>query len=367
MSFKDISDQRVLKVMNALNEIFSIKVVGNSVEDWAFAVVAFAVTFTVLPLLKKYLSRLVKRSASDNERHSAWLALRLIPRTSRIFILVVAINAGMHFLNFSRRIDEVLHVLILTGFWFQIGLWAMTAIEFLLERKQVQRSGDPNFVSSLGVLNFIARLVIWTVVILLALDNLGVNITTLVAGLGVGGIAIALAVQTILGDLLASLSITLDRPFKVGDQLVVDDISGKVENIGIRSTRLRSVNGEQIVMSNADLLKSRLHNFGHMEERRGVLNIHVAYETSVEKLKRVPKIIVEAVASQKGVRLDRCHFKEVGTSSLNFEAIYFVLDPQFENLMDAQQVINYYIVEAFANESIAFAYPTQTVYVRGNT
>jgi small-conductance mechanosensitive channel len=352
--------------MQTFNEFLALKILGNSLTDWCFGVTAFAVTFTVLPLLKTYLLRLVRRPTFSSELNSVRLILRLIPRTSRIFIWVVALNAAVYFLDFSQRVDQVLHVLILAGLWFQIGLWAMTAVEFYLERNQVAGAGDANIASSMGVLNFIARFVIWAVVVLLALDNLGVNITALVAGLGVGGIAVALAVQTLLGDLLASLSITLDKPFTVGDQLVLDNINGKVEHIGIRSTRLRSVDGEQIILSNADLLKSRLRNFGRMEERRGVLNIHVAYETSVEKLKRVPEIIAQAVQAQQNVRLDRCHFKELGASSLNFEAIYFVLDPQYDSLVNAQQAINFYIVEAFSKENIEFAYPTQTVYVRGN-
>lgn len=350
--------------MNSLQELLDYRLLGNAVSDWAVAIAAFLVTFTVLPLLKSYLMRVAKQHSHASELVAVQLLLRLIPRTSRLFMWVVALNVAERFLDFPARIEQGLHVLILVGVWFQVGLWAMTAVEYFLERKQRQ-SGviDSAFVNSIGIINFAARAVIWSVVTLLALDNLGVNVTALVAGLGVGGIAIALAVQTVLGDLLASLSITLDKPFVVGDGLSVDDINGKVEHIGIRSTRIRSVNGEQIILSNADLLKSRVRNFGRIEERRGVISIGIAYETPLEKVKRARELIVAAIAAQPNVRLERCHFKELGAASLNFEAVFFVEDPAFDALMNAQQDINFRILESFAAEGIQFAYPTQKVFV----
>ena len=351
--------------MQPIHELLDMKIAGNTLTEWGLAILAFLVTFTVLPLLKSYLLRLANRQSVTRPLVVVQLLLRLIPRTSRIFIWVVALNAAVRFLDFARRIEHTLHILILVGIWFQIGLWAMTAVEFYLERQQRSRAErDAGFASSLGIINFIARFLIWALVALLTLDNLGVNITTLVAGLGVGGIAVALAVQTVLGDLLASLSITLDKPFAVGDNLTLDDIQGKVEQIGIRSTRLRSVNGEQIIISNADLLKSRVRNFGRMEERRGILTIGITYETPRDKVARVVDLIKQAVSAQTNVRLERCHFKELGASALNFEAVFFVLETQYDAFMDAQQAINVRLMEAFEREGIEFAYPTQKIYVR---
>jgi small-conductance mechanosensitive channel len=350
--------------MQPIHELLDMKLAGNTLADWGMALAAFLVTFTVLPLLKSYLLRLARRPTQASELGVVKLLLRLIPRTSRLFMWVVALNVAERFLDFSKRIEQALHVLVLVGIWFQIGLWAITTVEYFLERKQRERGiADSGFASSLGVINVIARIAIWTVVALLTLDNLGVNITALVAGLGVGGIAVALAVQAVLSDLFASLSITLDKPFGVGDNLTLDNISGTVEQIGIRSTRIRSGGGEQIIIANADLLKSRVRNFGRMEERRGIVAIGIAYETPREKVHRANAIIEQAIRAQKGVRLERCHFKEFGPSSLNFEAVYFVLDPQFDALMDAQQAVNFYILEAFEKEGIEFAYPTQKVLV----
>jgi small-conductance mechanosensitive channel len=347
--------------MNSLQDILDTKFIGNTVTEWGLATVAFLVTFTVLPLLKSYLLRVAKRRSHASDLIVVQVLLRLIPRTSRIFVLVVALNAAMRFVDFARKIERGLEYLIQIGLWFQIGLWAITIVEYLLERRQrVHSPEDVGFASSLGVINFVARAVIWAVVVLLALDNLGVNITALVAGLGVGGIAIALAVQTVLGDLLASLSITLDKPFAVGDSLSIDNVNGKVENIGIRSTRLRSVDGEQIIMSNADLLKSRVRNFGRMGERRGVVSIGVIYGTSVAKAKRAGEIIQAAIGAQKNVRLERCYLKELGAAAMNFEAVYFVADGRFDTLVAVQQDVNFRILAEFEREGIEFAYPAQT-------
>jgi small-conductance mechanosensitive channel len=349
--------------MQSIHDILDFKFAGNTVADWGIAILAFLVTFTVLPLLKSYLLRLAKRPTQALEHGAVKLLLQLIPRTSRLFMWVVALNVANRFLEFPSRIASTLHVLIYVGIWFQVGLWAMTTVQYFLERQRARGESDAGFASSLGIINFVARIIIWTVVSLLALDNLGINITALVAGLGVGGIAIALAVQTVLGDLLASLSIALDKPFAIGDNLALDDINGKVEQISIRSTRIRSASGEQIIVSNADLLKSRVRNFGRMEERRGIVNIGITYETSRDKVEQTGKLIEQAIRSQPGVRLERCHFKEFGASALNFEAVYFVLEPHFDALMEAQQAINFKILEAFEKEGIEFAYPTQKLFV----
>ena len=194
---------------------------------------------------------------------------------------------------------------------------------------------------------------------LLTLDNLGVNITAMVAGLGVGGVAVALAVQNILGDLFASLSITFDRPFVIGDFLIVDDFLGSVEHIGIKSTRLRSLSGEQIVMSNADLLKSRLRNYGRMSERRVLFTASVTYETPAEPLEQIPTIIREIIDAQPDTRLDRSHFATHAAASLDFETVYYVLSTDYNHYMDIQQTINLRIHREFARRGIEFAYPTQ--------
>jgi small-conductance mechanosensitive channel len=212
-------------------------------------------------------------------------------------------------------------------------------------------------------LGFIVKLTLWSLILLVALDNLGFNIRTLIAGLGVGGVAVALAVQNVLGDLFASLSIVLDKPFVIGDFLIVDDHLGTVERVGLKTTRLRSLGGEQLIFSNSDLLKSRLHNYGRMFERRVVFSVGVTYQTPRAKLELIPTIIREAIQAQDKTRLDRSHFKAFGDFSINFESVYYVLGPDYNLYMDIQQAINLQIHKRFEEEGIEFAFPTQTLFV----
>ena len=195
------------------------------------------------------------------------------------------------------------------------------------------------------------------------LDNLGIDVTALVAGLGIGGIAVALAAQNVLGDLFASLSIAFDKPFLVGDFLILDDYLGSVEHIGIKSTRLRSLSGEQIIMSNNDLLKSRVRNYGRMVERRVVLAHGVTYDTPIGRLEEIPDIVRSAIERQADTRFDRSHFARHGASSLDFESVYYVLSADYNRFMDIQQAINLEIHRRFSELGIEFAIPTQRLYL----
>jgi small-conductance mechanosensitive channel len=211
-------------------------------------------------------------------------------------------------------------------------------------------------------------LVIWAGVVLFALDNLGVDITALVAGLGIGGVAIALALQNVLGDLFASLAIVLDKPFVLGDFVRVDDMVGTVEHVGLKTTRIRALSGEQLVFANNDILGSRLQNFGRMFERRIVFTVGVTYQTPRASLEKIPGIIQDAIEAQDDVRFDRSHLSAYGDFSINFESVWFVLSPDFATYMDRQQAIYFAIHEAFEHAAIEFAYPTQTLFLeRGAT
>jgi small-conductance mechanosensitive channel len=217
----------------------------------------------------------------------------------------------------------------------------------------------------MNILLFVLYAVIWAVTVLLALSNLGVNITALVAGLGVGGIAVALAMQAILGDLLASLSIALDRPFVLGDTLRVDNFEGAVEQIGVKSTRLRSVSGEQIIIANADLLKSRVRNLGRATERRALFSLALSYQTRSELLDQVPQLVADSVAGYPGTRFVHCLLRELGESALLFEVCFFVaLRPDRDEPSAALDAVNRAILRRFAAAGLEFAYPTRTVLTR---
>jgi small-conductance mechanosensitive channel len=199
-----------------------------------------------------------------------------------------------------------------------------------------------------------------------ALDTYGVNVTTLIAGLGISGIAVALAVQNVLGDLFASFSIVFDKPFVIGDFIIVGDYLGTVEYVGLKTTRIRSLSGEQLVFSNGDLLKSRIRNFKRMFERRVVFTIGVLYQTTYEHLIEIPKMIQSIIENQSQVRFDRAHFKEYGAYSLNFEIVYWIQNPDYNVYMDIQQTINLSIFKQFKEKGIEFAYPTQTLFVQND-
>jgi small-conductance mechanosensitive channel len=250
----------------------------------------------------------------------------------------------------------------------QAGLWASAGINFAFNQSiQKRKEQDASGTTTIKFLGFIARFILWIIVLLLVLDNVGVNITGLVAGLGIGGIAVALAVQNILSDLLASLSIVLDKPFVIGDLIEVDSLSGTIEYIGLKTTRVRSINGEQLIFSNNDLLKSRVRNYRRMSERRIVFSFGVAYQTPVEKLKDIDKIIRDIIEKTQNTRFDRVHFKEYGDSSLNFEVVYFVTNPDYKIYMDVREMINLEIFRRFGEADIEFAYPTRTIYLQNET
>lgn len=346
--------------MPQLDKVLTLPIFTNSGLDWSLAcatvVVAFALLLFVRRLLRGYHARLLK----TDQVELLEIPVEALAHTALAFLLIVSLFLGAVTLEMSDRTRTVLDSVLTIALFWQVGVWGSAGAAAWLERKRhVAIATDRALAGSLGVVVFIAQVVIWAIVALLTLDNLGVNITALVAGLGIGGVAVALALQNILGDLFASLSITFDRPFFVGDFLVVDAFMGSVEHIGIKSTRLRSLSGEQIVMSNADLLKSRVRNYGRMSERRVVFTIGIVYETPTEELERLPQMIREIVESEPDTRFDRSHFAQHGAASLDFETVYYVLSADYNRYMDIHQAIILKIHKEFERRSIQFAYPTQ--------
>jgi small-conductance mechanosensitive channel len=292
------------------------------------------------------------------------LALALFRGTRTYFLAAVALWPAANLLSLPPVGTRALQILAVIVAILQAGTWGNVVIAHLLEhRVQRLREEDPAGATTLTALTVLARIGLWAALLLLALDNVGIDITALVAGLGIGGVAIALATQNILGDLFASLSIVLDKPFVVGDFIIVGDLLGTVEHVGLKTTRVRSLSGEQLVFSNADLLDSRIRNFKRMTERRVVFNLGVTYQTPEERLAAIPGLLRGIITSEPGVRFDRAHFKDYGDSALTFEVVYFVLDPDYNTYMDTQERINFAIFRRFAGDGIDFAYPTRTVHL----
>lgn len=254
--------------------------------------------------------------------------------------------------------------MILNGLLLAVVLWyVLRASSVVIDMWLAGTSNDAGEKSARHFLGIITKSGLWVVAILLLLSNLGINITSLVAGLGIGGVAIAFALQNILTDLFSSFAIYFDKPFIVGDYIVIGDQTGVVEKIGIKTTRLRALQGEEIVISNKELTSTRIQNFHSMQSRRIQMTFGILYETPVKVVSALPEKIKTMLGKIDGIKTDRVHFFGFGSSSLDFAIVYYVESGEYSVYMDKQQEINISLLKMFEKEGIEFAYPTQTVYM----
>lgn len=336
----------------------------NDLEAFALALGVMLAVLAAIALARLVVGRILARIADRTPTPLDDSAAGAVSATKLWLFVPAAILAGASMLDLHARIDRLFTLLAITGVVLQAAFWATRMTRDWVERRSTAAAGaDGDAIMALALLGFAARVAIWALVLLFMLDQLGFDITALVAGLGIGGIAVALAVQNILGDLFASLSILLDKPFVVGDFIVVDSLRGTVERVGIKTTRVRSLDGEMLVFSNSDLLKSRIRNFKQLRERRVLFTVGVTYETPLEAVRAIPGMLRDAVEAQPRTRFDRAHFKEYGDSALVFEVVYHVIDADYTYYMEVQQGLNLAIFERFAAEGIAFAYPTRTLHI----
>ena len=362
-----------LEFMSSLDRFWQVEFLDNDAHSWAVALVTFLVTLIVLPVIRSFISarrrRWAEQEKSDTPQlrapgsahHAIDLTTLLIEKTGPVFIWSLAVYFGSRDLTFPPKVERFLTIGIVAVFWIQVGLWAMTSVRYAIDLRRKSSAGlDALLTSSIDVILFVAGLLIWAMVLLLALDNLGVAIKPLLAGLGIGGIAVALAVQTVLSDLLASLSIALDKPFGIGDFLTVGESQGTVEHIGVKSTRLRSLSGEQIIMGNTDILKSRVRNYGRMRERRALFQFGVAYDTDPEALAAIPGMVRQIIETTPDTRFDRCHFLTYGANTLQFEVVFYATKPDFNTYADAQQKINLEIFERLRAMKVNLTPPNRT-------
>ncbi len=335
---------------------------GNPVSEWLIAIGIAVVSFLLLGAIKRFVVFRLGKWAEKTETDVDDMLIDLVKRTRRTVLFAVGIWIGSRYLVFPDTADLWFHRGVRVVLLIQTGLWAIGLLDYGIHKVTGGSDAkDPARKMGVSVLNLIGRTLIWATIALLALQALGQDVTTLLTGLGVGGIAVALALQNVLGDLFASISILLDKPFVLGDAIVVGDFNGTVEHIGIKTTRLKSVNGEQLIMGNSDLVHSRIRNFKRLQERRSVFTIGVTYQTSREKLEMIPGMLKEIIEKTHQARFERAHFAKFGDWALVFEAAYFVQHPDYQSFMDAQQAVNFELLKRFEKEGIEFAYPTQTV------
>lgn len=342
-------------------------VLGNSADRWLLALAAFVAVFVVLRLLRSWLQSRIAVVVGRTE--FAWddLLLELLGHTGTLFLVAISLWASTLALDLEATTRLWFGRLLFLTLLLQSVAWGNRALMFSIDRLRSQEDIDSARRTTLAAVLFLGRLALYSLILLLALANFGIDITALVASLGIASLAVGLALQGVLSDLFASLSIVMDKPFEIGDFIIVEDFLGSVEHIGLRTTRIRSLSGEQLVFTNDDLLGSRIRNFKRMQERRVVFGFGVEYATPKDQLAKIPGFVQETIESLEHTRFDRSHFKGFGAYSLDFETVFYVLTPDYNQYMDLQQTVNLAIVERFEREGIAFAFPSNTVFLHAKS
>lgn len=336
---------------------------GNSTGEYIMAGGSFLLFLVLFKIFQVIILRRLSKLAEKTETDIDDTLIRIVKSLKPPFYSFVAFYGAAQFLSFGATAQKTLNILLLVWVVYQVIIATQILIEYIFT-KLIQKNDDPSSRGAFSMAKNVLKMVLWVVGILMILSNLGIDVTALVAGLGIGGIAIAFAFQNILEDLFSSFAILFDKPFQIGDFVVIGDKKGTVRKIGIKTTRVTSSQGEEIVISNKELTSAQLQNYKKMEERRNTFLIGVTYETQTEKLKRIPTMIREIIDSIELARFDRAHFKSFDDSALTFETVYYVESPEYAVFMDIQQDINFRIRELFEQEGIDMAYPTQTIYLQ---
>ncbi len=348
------------------SEALKYILLNNTIYNYLVSIGIIVLGLILIRVLRyvfsKKINKLLKKiSARFADFTDNFIEKRVIPITS-----IIIIYAAFNRLNLSQLIHKIVNVVFIVSIVLYITLLIQDIIVYTMkkhwEKKQSNQAQETVFTVSV----FLVKLITWLIAILFILDNLNIEIRGLITGLGIGGIAIAFAAQTILADIFSYFTIFLDRPFDIGDFIIIGDYKGSVEHIGIKTTRVRSLSGEQLVFSNNDLTNSRINNYKRMQRRRINFNFGVVYSTPVEKVAKIPKIIEDIINSVEKTCFDRAHFGSYGDFSLIFQVVYYVEDSDYKVYMDIQQKINLKMKEIFNKEDIEFAYPTQSIHVYDN-
>lgn len=357
----------MMTIIENLNIFWEITIFKNTIQSYGIALVTFMALLFGFSVVKRFVLRYLKKWAAKTSTDFDDLIVKLISQIGWPVFIVISLFIAVSGLNLSESLRSFVRYAVVFVVTIRAILLVQEIIQYAVNKTLIKRIGSENQ-SSKAMINSVVWLIKWGMWFLggiFILDNLGVNITSLVAGIGIGGIAVAMASQAVLGDAFSALSIYLDRPFEIGDFIIIDDAMGTVEHIGVKTTRLRSLSGEQLVFANSDLTKSRIKNYKRMQTRRISFRIGVVYQTPIEKVRRIPQMIRE-ILEKVGVKPDRAHFLSFGDSSLVYEIVYYVQSSDYNVYMDKQQEINFAIMQQFEKEAIDFAYPTQTLYFKND-
>jgi small-conductance mechanosensitive channel len=346
-----------------MNELWQYRILNNTVGDWLLMIGIFSVSVIILRLIQSLIIRKLVSLTGRTKTTIDDFLVTVVRASVMPALYILAFYFSLQYLALPEKWRAVERVAIMVVTTFFVLKIINSFISYLVKSSFLQQEeNEQRRKQSRGIL-LIVHVIVWACGLVFLVDNLGYDITTLVAGLGIGGIAIALAAQTILGDLFSYLVIFFDKPFEIGDFIIVEDKMGVVEYIGIKTTRIRTLGGEQLVCSNTDLTNSRVHNYKRMQERRVVFSFGVEYGTSADQLRMIPGKVRQIVSAIPETRFDRAHFKSFGESSLDFEVVYFILTPDYNLYMDVQQRINLEIFAEFERQGINFAFPTRTLFI----
>ena len=347
-----------------MKDILNQHFFGNTVFSYLLFLLIFALSVTALQIFKHIILKRIHAWAQKPETFIDGSLILKIQKYLLPVLYMAAFYCSFQTLNVPVAVSNAVDILVKAFIACWCASFGSSLLIFIFNKKWESKSADEKNRLAIRWVGKILGAVLWIIVAILFLENIGIHVNTLVAGLGIGGIAVAFAAQAALEDMFSFVTILFDRPFEIGDFIVVGDQAGTVEHIGIKTTRLRSVNGEELIFSNKDLTNSRVQNYKRMERRRALFTLGVTYDTPVEKLREIPALIKGIIEEMDGVSFDRAHFSAYAASSLNFEAVYYVLSGDYMKYMDIQQEINFRIKEEFDNKQIAFAFPTQTLYMQ---
>lgn len=345
--------------MFSLNSI----ILGNTLLNYFYAFGLFVFLSILFKIFQLYLLRRLRKIAEKTKTDIDDTFIEIIQSLRPSVYYFISFYFATYSIHISGLFKKVLEGTLLFLIVYQVIFAAQILINYLIEKK-IARNDGAETDNTLITIGKIAKIILWGLGLLLILSNFGINITSLIAGLGIGGVAIAFALQNILADLFSSFAIYFDKPFRVGDFIKIGQDMGIVEKIGIKTTRLKTPQGEELIVSNQELTSARIQNFKQMDERRGLFSLGVVYDTSLEKLKIIPETVKIIIESINNIRFDRAHFKDFGDSSLNFEIVYYIDTNDYNEFMNAQQEINLKIFEKFKEDGIELAFPTQTIYTK---
>lgn len=331
------------------------------ITEWMFCIGAVVVSFIVLRLVWGLLLARLTKVFGHTSNQVDDLLLEVVKDTKSLTFAMISVLIGIQFLDIPERwADRIDHLWFLV-IGIQVALWLSKGVTLWAQGRFNPHGVQAHNPVITRIISWMIKTVFWSILLLAVLSNMGVDITAFVASLGVGGIAVALAVQNILGDLFASLSIGLDKPFEIGDFIISGEIMGSVELIGLKTTHIRSLEGEQVVISNTELLKRVIHNYKRMATRRVAFTFGVTYDTPIEQIREIPPAVKRIVEGAGDLRFDRAHFKGFAASSLDFEVVYILNTGDYNIYMDTQQKINLGIMEELQARNVDFAFPTMTL------